>query len=94
MTNGYIEVTKHSPCPICGVGDWCFHIPAEDGYGDVTICKRFTDPRVNAAGAGGDVLGHDGRMYSRTGEEIKGGRTGEYKTEKSKVEMPCFFYER
>lgn len=63
MANGYIEVTKHSPCPICGVGDWCCHIPAEDGYGDVTICKRYTDPRVNAAGAGGDVLGHDGRMY-------------------------------
>lgn len=59
MANGYHEVKKHQPCLICGTADWCCRVPAEDGYGDVHICKRYTDPRVNAANPEGDVIGHD-----------------------------------
>ena len=48
MANGYIEVKKGEPCPICGTGDYCCHIPAEDGFGDVYICKRYLDGRVKS----------------------------------------------
>ena len=34
------------------------------------------------------------RVHSSAGEDGNGGRTGVYKSEKSKVEMPCFFYEK
>ena len=51
MANGYIEVSKREPCPICGTADYCCHIPAEDGYGEVRICKRYTDGRVICPGA-------------------------------------------
>ena len=39
MANGYIEVTKREPCPICGTGDYCCHIPAEDGFGMFTSAR-------------------------------------------------------
>ena len=51
MANGYIEVSKREPCPICGTADYCCHIPAEDGYGEVRICKRYTDGRVICPGS-------------------------------------------
>ena len=75
MANGYHEVKKHQPCLICGTADWCCRVPAEDGYGDVHICKRYTDPRVNAANPEGDVIGYDGKLYvflgvSRAGSGI------------------------
>lgn len=39
------------------------------------ICKRYTDPRVNAANPEGDVIGYDGKLYvflgvSRAGSGI------------------------
>ena len=37
---------------------------------------------------------HKGALVAYAGEDGNGGRTGVYKTEKSKVEMPCFFYEK
>lgn len=40
--------------------------------------------------AGADVLGC---IKIDTGGDGKGGRIDEYKTEKSKAGMPCFFYE-
>lgn len=62
MANGYIEVTKREPCPICGTGDYCCHIPAEDGFGDVYICKRYLDGRV--INPGGDTPSKiDGGFY-------------------------------
>ena len=62
MANGYIEVTKGEPCPICGTVDYCCHIPAEDGYGDVYICKRYLDGRV--INPGGDTPSKiDGGFY-------------------------------
>ena len=75
MANGYHEVKKHQPCLICGTADWCCRVPAEDGYGDVHICKRYTDPRVNAANPEGDVISYDGKLYvflgvSRAGSGI------------------------
>lgn len=62
MANGYIEVSKREPCPICGTGDYCCHKPAEDGFGEVYICKRFTDARV--INPGGDTPSKtDGGFY-------------------------------
>ena len=62
MANGYIAVTKHSPYPICGVGDWCWHIPAEDRYGDVINKlvrldeEHLEEERYNSLGMAGSVL--------------------------------------
>ena len=62
MANGYIEVSKRNPCPICGTGDYCCHIPAEDGFGEVYICRRFRDARV--INPGGDTPSKvDGGFY-------------------------------
>lgn len=71
MANGYIEVSKREPCPICGTGDYCCHIPAEDGYGEVWVCKRFTDSRV--INPGGDTPGKtNGNFYLFIAESHQG----------------------
>lgn len=71
MANGYIEVSKTEPCPICGTADYCCHIPAEDGYGEVRICKRYTDGRVICPGS--DTPSKiDGEFYLLIAESHQG----------------------
>lgn len=71
MANGYIEVSKREPCPICGTKDYCCHKPAEDGYGEVRICKRFRDSRVICPG--GDTPSKiDGTYYILVNESHQG----------------------
>ena len=62
MANGWNEVKKHSPCPICGTGDFCAWHTSEDGYGVIRLCKRYKDSRVIIPG--GDTPGiTDGEYY-------------------------------
>lgn len=77
MANGYIEVSKRNPCPICGTGDYCCHIPADDGFGEVYICRRFRDARV--INPGGDTPSKvDGGFYLFL-SETKDGTSGIYR---------------
>lgn len=51
MANGWQEVKKNDPCPICGTGDFCAKHVSEDGYGLVYLCKRYKDGRVIMPGS-------------------------------------------
>lgn len=56
MAHGFKNVTKNSPCPICGKPDWCGWQIDSEGRGDYTIvCQR---PEVK-----GNVCGKDGKFY-------------------------------
>lgn len=70
MANGWTEVKKNNPCPICGTGDYCATHLAEDGYGLIYLCKRYRDSRVMMPGS--DTLGVDGSFYLLVGESDKG----------------------
>lgn len=70
MANGWIEVKRNNPCPICGTHDFCAYRPADDGYGNVYLCKRYTMSRVTCPGS--DTIGHDGAFYLLVGESSSG----------------------
>ena len=72
MADGWIEVNvkKGNICPICGTGDYCAYKPADDGYGNVYLCKRYQMPRVTCPGS--DTPGYDGSFYLLCQESSKG----------------------
>ena len=70
MADGWIEAKKSNICPICGTGDYCAHKSADDGYGEVYLCKRYQMPRVSCPGS--DTPGYDGHFYLLCQESSKG----------------------
>lgn len=54
MAQGYKEVSRTRPCPICGKTDYCCFTQAKDG-GDLVVCKRIKEKE--------NVIGHDANFY-------------------------------
>lgn len=58
------EVSRTSPCPICGKPDYCCRSEADNGSGTLVTCKRILDE--------GDMFGTDGVFYLRVGTSKRG----------------------
>lgn len=66
MGYGIKDVTRKSPCPICGKDHWCAWMPTE--YGKVLLCQSHSEDT--------SFIGNDGNTYVYVGTSRSG--TGVY----------------
>ena len=59
--NGWVNVTRQNPCPICGKPDWCSVKTEKFGGTGVRCCRASL--AAPAPGEGRRVVGIDGRLF-------------------------------